>query len=72
MVRGMTFTLTLILNVVLDVAILGTLAFVMSRPAKLTPHADSTPSRTRRQRTASERSRPADERANAPLRPVLD
>lgn len=34
----MTFTLILIANIVLDVALLGLLAFVMSHPAKLTPH----------------------------------
>lgn len=36
--RGMTFTLMITLNVVLDVALLCGLAFVMSRAAKLTPH----------------------------------
>lgn len=35
---AMTFTLILILNIVLDVAIIGAVAFVMSRAAKLTPH----------------------------------
>jgi hypothetical protein len=34
----MTLTLIIITNVVLDVALLGLLAFVMSRPAKLEPH----------------------------------
>ncbi len=34
----MTFALILIANIVLDVALLGLLAFVMTRPAKLTPH----------------------------------
>ncbi len=37
----MTFTTMLILNVVLDVVILGGLAFVMSRAARLTPHRPS-------------------------------
>jgi hypothetical protein len=68
----MTFTLALILNVVLDVAILGTLAFVMSCPAKLTPHADGSPARIPRQQVARERSRAAEERTSSPLRPVLD
>jgi hypothetical protein len=68
----MTFTLTLILNVVLDVAILGTLAFVMSRPAKLTPHADSAPARLPRQQVARERPRAAGERTSSPLRLALD
>ncbi len=34
----MTFTLILTANIVLDVALLGLLAFVITRPAKLTPH----------------------------------
>jgi hypothetical protein len=34
----MTFTLTLILNIVLDITIVGGLAFVMAHPRKLTPH----------------------------------
>ncbi len=33
-----TLTLIIIANVVLDVALLGLLAFVMSRAGKLTPH----------------------------------
>jgi hypothetical protein len=34
----MTFTLILLTNVVLDIALLAGLAFAMTRPAKLTPH----------------------------------
>jgi hypothetical protein len=34
----MTLTLILTLNIVLDITIVGTLAFVMLRPTKLTPH----------------------------------
>jgi hypothetical protein len=34
----MTFTFILTLNVVLDITIVGVLAFLMSRPRKLTPH----------------------------------
>ena len=34
----MTSTIGIILNVLLDIALLGLLAFVMSRAAKLTPH----------------------------------
>jgi hypothetical protein len=34
----MTFTLILTLNIVLDITIVGALAFLMSRPKKLTPH----------------------------------
>jgi hypothetical protein len=36
--RSMTITNAIILNVLLDIALLGLLAFVMSRAAKLTPH----------------------------------
>jgi hypothetical protein len=34
----MTLTTIIVLNVVLDLALLALLAFVMTRPAKLTPH----------------------------------
>jgi len=34
----MTFTLIVLTNVVLDIALLAGLAFAMTRPAKLTPH----------------------------------
>jgi hypothetical protein len=34
----MTLTSIIIINVVLDVALLAGLAFAMTRPAKLTPH----------------------------------
>jgi hypothetical protein len=37
----MTLTLAIIINVVLDAALLGLLAFVMSRAGKLTPHRPS-------------------------------
>ena len=36
--RSMTITNAVILNVLLDIALLGLLAFVMSRASKLTPH----------------------------------
>jgi hypothetical protein len=36
--NDMTLTLAITINVLLDVAILGLLAFVMSRASKLTPH----------------------------------
>lgn len=68
----MTMTLVVILNVVLDVAILGALAFVMSRPARLTPHAEAGPARAPRERVARDRARGREERSNAPLRPALD
>lgn len=38
----MTLTVAITVNVLLDVALLSLLAFVMSRPAKLTPHGDET------------------------------
>jgi hypothetical protein len=34
----MTLTIALTLNILLDIAIVGTVAFVMSRAARLTPH----------------------------------
>ena len=37
----MTSTLIITLNLVLDVAILGLSAFVMSHPRKLTPHGEA-------------------------------
>jgi hypothetical protein len=33
-----TFTIILLANLLLDLALLGGLAFAMTRPAKLTPH----------------------------------
>ena len=39
----MSLTLIVIVNVALDAALLGGLAWVLSRPARLTPHARSTP-----------------------------
>jgi hypothetical protein len=38
----MTLTVAITINVLLDVALLSLLAFVMSRPAKLTPHRTET------------------------------
>lgn len=38
----MTFSLAIALNVVLDVLLLGLLAYVMSRPKSLTQHAAET------------------------------
>ncbi|HEV7584741.1 MAG TPA: hypothetical protein VGO14_03075 [Solirubrobacteraceae bacterium] len=65
-------TLAVILNVVFDVAILGALAFVMSRPVKLTPHAEVVPARRPRERVARERARAREERSSSPWRPALD
>jgi hypothetical protein len=68
----MSFTLVLILNIVLDVGIVGALAFVMSRPANLTPHARVEPATGSRERSATERMRPREEQVRSRLRPVLD
>jgi hypothetical protein len=68
----MTMTLVVILNVVFDAAILGALAFVMSRPAKLTPHAEAGPARSPRERVARDRARAREQRSGARLRPALD
>ena len=38
----MSLSLAIILNVILDAAILGGLAFVMSRPRRLRPHEPAT------------------------------
>lgn len=61
----MTFTLILTLNIVLDVAILGALAFVMSHSRKLTPHGESAPA------TVAPATQPARERARSGRRPAL-
>jgi hypothetical protein len=54
----MTFTLMVLLNVVLDIAILGALAFVMSRPARLRRHGEAVPATaTPRRRTSRDRER---------------
>jgi hypothetical protein len=68
----MTFTTMLILNVVLDIVIISALAFVMSRPAKLTPHAEPMTARTARRRAERLRFRPREEHSGAPLRPVVE
>jgi hypothetical protein len=69
----MTFTLMLILNIVFDVAIVGTLAFVMTRPKNLTPHAQvEVVSVASPERPATERIRPREDRGRSRLRPVLD
>lgn len=79
----MTFTLILIANIVLDVALLGLLAFVMTRPAKLAPHRPGitgnvwrlhNPLRLRAERAAHGRealARTREERARR-LSPALD
>ena len=67
----MTFTLMLILNIVLDVGIVAALAFVMSHPRKLTPHAQVHAPVTP-ERPSTERARPRRDRGRSRLRPVLD
>jgi hypothetical protein len=68
----MSFTLMLILNIVLDVGILGLLAFVMTRPEKLTPHAQLDIASVSPELPATERARPREDRGRSRLRPVLD
>jgi hypothetical protein len=68
----MTFTLVVILNVVLDVALLGLLAFVMRHPARLKPHAEVLAARSPRERVARARARAGEERSNPAWQPVLD
>jgi hypothetical protein len=67
---AMTFTLMLILNVVLDATILAALAFVISRAAKLTPHrvGVTQPARPSAAGPEGERAR----RTLSRLRPLLD
>ena len=67
---AMTFTLMLILNIVLDVAILGALAFVMSRPAKLGPHRIGVAQVAAPKAAGAERERPR--RTLSRLRPLPD
>jgi hypothetical protein len=67
---AMTLTQILILNVVLDAMILGALAFVMSRAAKLSPHPIAVAQVARPQAAWAERERPR--RALSRLSPLLD
>jgi hypothetical protein len=66
----MTFTLILILNIVLDVAIIGAVAFVMSRAAKLTPHHIGVAQAARPRAAWAGRQRPR--RTLSRLRPLPD
>jgi hypothetical protein len=67
----MTLNVVVLLNAVLDVALLGLLAFVMSHPRKLRPHAEAVPAPAR-ERDARERVHAREERSSARWRPVLD
>jgi hypothetical protein len=51
----MTLTTIIILNVVLDIALLVGLAFAMTRPAKLTPHRPGTAGNVWRSRRTQRR-----------------
>jgi hypothetical protein len=51
----MTFTLMLILNIALDIGIVAALAFVMTRPARLTPHGGRLLGRATRRHAARDR-----------------
>lgn len=77
----MTFTIILTANIVLDAALLGLLALVMSRPAKLTPHRPGftgnvwrvrNPLRQRAERAPAHAAHGRDERAARRLSPALD
>jgi hypothetical protein len=70
MVKCMTATTMIILNVVLDIALLALLAFVMTRALKLTPHraANAARSATRQRRRVP----PTRVRRETALRAVLD
>jgi hypothetical protein len=61
----MTFTLILILNMVLDVVILTALAFVMSRAGRLSPHRIAVAQVARPKERWAERERPAAHRLAA-------
>jgi hypothetical protein len=69
----MTLTSMIILNVVLDVALLAGLAFAMSHPTKLTPHQPGVKDRHRRlRRPLHEHSRAHRERVSPRLSRALD
>jgi hypothetical protein len=70
-----TLTLTIIANAVLDVALLGLLAFVMSRAGRLTPHRPGITGNAwhlRRPLRHQAESRRREERVSRRLSPVLD
>ena len=70
---GMTFTLMLVLNIVLDLGIVAALAFVMSRPVKLREHGVQPAARAARRRpVAGEPAQVRGERVRSALRPLLD
>ena len=69
----MTFTLMLVLNIVLDLGIVAALAFVMSRPAKLRPHGvEPAGQAARRRPVTGEPAQVRGERVRSALRPLLD
>jgi hypothetical protein len=70
----MTLTLMIILNVVLDVALLGGLAYFMSHAGKLTPHQPSVSGEAlpRQARMVRERTRTRGQRTSRRLHPALD
>lgn len=64
----MTLTLAIAIIVVLDVALLGLLAFAMSRPSKLTPHVATADAERRTHRRAWRDA----ERASPRRQPLVD
>jgi len=71
----MTLTLALIINVVLDLATVGLLAFVMSRTTNLAPHVAVIPAdapKAAAEQAARPRARRRVERTPLRPRPVLD
>ena len=70
----MTLTTIIILNVVLDIALLAGLAFAMTRPTKLTPHRPGTAGNVWRLRRPHRRParRPREERVAGRLSQVYD
>lgn len=70
----MTFTLILIANILLDVALIGGVAYLMSHTAKLTPHRPGVTGNAWKLRRPLRYSNPSarSERAPARLSPALD
>jgi hypothetical protein len=69
----MTLSLAIIINVALDCAILGFLAFFMSRAGKLTPHRGVAPAPVRpAAQAAHQRTVRRGERVAPRLHPALD
>ena len=68
----MTLTLAIAVNVLLDLAILATLAYVTSRSRKLSPHGSSAAPASVRLTAARQPAQPRANHAAGRLQPVLD